>query len=121
MTISPWVSVGNPRSRGFRAQTSIFRAGANAAVIVFANHRDMGRGMRGLKSPFFAFVVIMAGSTGAMADGLIATEDASRPQTWAVHAQITFIEQYHPAFHSPYRGANSLDPGSRGDETATAT
>lgn len=35
----------------------------------------------------------------------------------SVNGQATFVEQYHPAFHSPYRGANSLDPGSRGDET----
>ncbi len=31
--------------------------------------------------------------------------------------QINFVEQYHPAFHAAYSGANSLDPGSRGDET----
>ncbi len=40
---------------------------------------------------------------------------------WAVHGQITFVDQFHPAFTSPYRGANSLDPGNRGDETAAAT
>jgi len=42
-------------------------------------------------------------------------------EEWAVHAQSTFVVQYHPAFHSPYRGPNSLDPGSRGDETFDAT
>ncbi|HEY3777080.1 MAG TPA: carbohydrate porin [Rhizomicrobium sp.] len=41
--------------------------------------------------------------------------------TWAIHGQITFVDQFHPAFTSPYRGANSLDPGSRGDETAALT
>ena len=40
---------------------------------------------------------------------------------WAIHAQTTFVEQYHPAFRSPYRGPDSLDPGSRGDETFDAT
>lgn len=50
----------------------------------------------------------------------LAGED-SPPQGWAVHGQATFIEQYHPAFRSLYRGANSLDPGSRGDETANVT
>lgn len=41
-------------------------------------------------------------------------------QDWAVHGQLTFVEQFHPAFTSPYRGTNSLDPGNRGDETITA-
>ncbi len=43
------------------------------------------------------------------------------PQTWAIHAQSTFEDQYHPAFASPFRGPNSLDPGSRGDETFDLT
>jgi high affinity Mn2+ porin len=52
-------------------------------------------------------------TTGARADQV--AED------WSLHGQVTLVEQYHPAFKSPYRGANSLDPGSRGDETADAT
>jgi len=40
---------------------------------------------------------------------------------WAVGGQVTHVWQYHPAFRSPYRGANSLDPGSRGNETFDAT
>ena len=46
-----------------------------------------------------------------------AQEADSPPQSWAIHAQATFEDQYHPAFTSPFRGPNSLDPGSRGDET----
>lgn len=46
---------------------------------------------------------------------------AADTQDWALHGQFTAIEQYHPAFRSPFRGANSLDPGSRGDETLTGT
>ena len=42
-------------------------------------------------------------------------------ESWALYGQATFIEQYHPAFRSAYRGANSLDPGSRGDETVNVT
>ena len=42
-------------------------------------------------------------------------------ELWAIHAQSTFEEQYHPAFASPFRGGNSLDPGSRGDETFDAS
>ncbi len=46
---------------------------------------------------------------------------AEQPETWSLHWQTTFVEQYHPAFRSPYRGDNSLDPASRGDETFDAT
>ncbi len=45
------------------------------------------------------------------------------PQTedYSLHGQVTFVDQYHPPFPSAFRGANSLDPGHRGDETADAT
>lgn len=46
---------------------------------------------------------------------------AQETESWAIHGQATFIEQYHPAFHSAYHGPNSLDPGSRGDETVNVT
>jgi high affinity Mn2+ porin len=42
-------------------------------------------------------------------------------EDWSLHGQTTFTDQYHPAFASPYRGTNSLDPGSRGNETFDAT
>lgn len=45
----------------------------------------------------------------------------SAPQRWALHMQGTFTVQYHPAFTSPYRGTNSLDPAARGDETTDLT
>src|SRR5690348_8890156 len=41
-----------------------------------------------------------------------ANQDAA-PEQWAVHGQMTTVMQFHPAFTSPYRGANTLDPGSR--------
>ena len=50
-----------------------------------------------------------------------AAPDATPPEDWAIHAQSTFEDQYHPAFRSAVRGPNSLDPGSRGDETFDAT
>jgi high affinity Mn2+ porin len=42
-------------------------------------------------------------------------------QTWALHFQSTATEQFHPAFPSPYSGAQSLNPGARGAETVDAT
>ncbi len=43
------------------------------------------------------------------------------PETFALHAQTTFVDQGTLSFRSPYRGANSLDPGARGRETFDAT
>ncbi len=48
-----------------------------------------------------------------------ATDDDA--EIWSLHGQMTLVEQYHPAFRSPYRGANSLDAGSRGNETFDTT
>lgn len=42
-------------------------------------------------------------------------------EIYDLHGQATFVDQYHPAFTSPYRGQNSLDPGSRGNETLDVT
>ncbi len=53
------------------------------------------------------------------APALAADTDAA--ESWSLHAQTTLVWQYHPAFRSAYRGSNSLDPGSRGDETFDAT
>jgi len=57
----------------------------------------------------------------AVSAGASAQNTPGAPETWSLHGQATFVEQYHPAFRSPYRGPNSLDPGSRGDETFDAT
>jgi high affinity Mn2+ porin len=50
-----------------------------------------------------------------------ASDQGSEPQAWAVHTQATFVLQGHDAFRSPYRGAQSLDPAARGNETADVT
>jgi high affinity Mn2+ porin len=47
--------------------------------------------------------------------------DMTASENWALHGQATFEDQYHPAFRSDFQGRNSLDPGSRGDETFDAT
>lgn len=66
--------------------------------------------------------VFLAFAAALLTARCAAAEDAPAPdEDYAVHAQVVFIDQYHPAFRSPYRGTNSLDPGSRGDETVTAT
>jgi high affinity Mn2+ porin len=40
--------------------------------------------------------------------------------SWIVHGQTTYVSQYAPPFHAPYRGANSLDSNA-GRETWDAT
>jgi len=44
----------------------------------------------------------------------------TQPQSYAVHGQVTFVEQGDPAFRSPYSGPNSLAP-SQARETTDAT
>jgi high affinity Mn2+ porin len=45
----------------------------------------------------------------------------SPEQAWAIHAQSTVVEQGHPAFRSPYAGANSLSAYANGRETVDLT
>jgi len=59
-----------------------------------------------------------AASDAAPAD---AAKAAPEEEQVSIHGQSTLIEQYHPAFHSPYSGPLSLDPGSRGDETLSVS
>jgi high affinity Mn2+ porin len=40
---------------------------------------------------------------------------------FAVHGQMTFVEQAHPAFRSPYEGTNSLTGGADAKQTFDAT
>ena len=56
----------------------------------------------------------------SMPAGYARADDASG-ETWSLHAQTTLVEQYHPAFHAPYTGPNSLGPESVGRETFDAT
>lgn len=66
-------------------------------------------GLMGLAAPARAQSSASAGSDPA---------EAAAPQAFAIHEQATFVLQGHDAFHSPYRGPQSLDPAARGNETA---
>jgi hypothetical protein len=70
-----------------------------------------------LSTAAFAQVDSSGGNSPQAQAGAPAGSSSDTDETWSLHGQTTFTEQYHPAFTSPYRGANSLDPGSRGDET----
>jgi high affinity Mn2+ porin len=42
-------------------------------------------------------------------------------EDWAIHAQSTFVIQFHPRFHSAYQGPNSLTPKNQARETFDLT
>jgi high affinity Mn2+ porin len=65
--------------------------------------------------------VLMPALAFAQAAPPPADTDTTPPEDWAIHGQATFEDQYHTAFRSELRGPNSLDPGSRGDETLDTT
>jgi high affinity Mn2+ porin len=68
-----------------------------------------------------ALIAGLALSRPAMAAPKDQEPDAPAPEDWNLHGQFTLVDQFHPAFTSPYRGPNSLDPGNRGDETTDLT
>ncbi len=67
------------------------------------------------------FAAALAGVAVFAAPAAWAEDQSESSAAWAVHGQATVVEQATLAFPSPYRGANSLDPGSRGRETFDAT
>jgi high affinity Mn2+ porin len=64
----------------------------------------------------------LAAGHAACADEAAATANGPDPDPpWAIHGQATVVEQATLAFPSAYRGPQSLDPGTRGRETADIT
>ena len=57
--------------------------------------------------------------------GLLACASALAPpasaQDFAIYGQATNVTQWHPPFHSPYSGDNSLDAHGRTEETTDLT
>ncbi len=52
---------------------------------------------------------------------MVADDSASRHTNWALYGQFTNIYQWHPAFASPYSGANSLSANNNGEQTNDVT
>ncbi len=46
---------------------------------------------------------------------------SAQGEDWSLHGQATLVWLYQPQFHSPYQGANSLDPVGKGRETFDLT
>ncbi len=102
-------TVGGGREAGGRLDVLwCAERGAKATLLLIAAVLCSGGTALGQPTP--------DSSAAVSAPAVLPTE-----QDWAIHGQTTFTEQYHPAFTSPYRGGNSLDPGSRGDETFDVT
>ena len=64
-----------------------------------------------------AFAVLAA----ALFPASVRAADDDAPETWAIHGQATAVEQFHPAFTSPYSGPSSMFGGAQGRETTDAT
>jgi high affinity Mn2+ porin len=70
--------------------------------------------------------LVLVGQTGPAAadpapDAADPPDQPAEPEWYSLHGQLTNVTQFHPAFDSAIRGANSLDPGNRGDETVSLT
>jgi high affinity Mn2+ porin len=54
-----------------------------------------------------AFILLLIALSGSVYSQIVAT-DTLRQQRWNIHFQSTVVGQWHPAFHAPYAGQNSL-------------
>jgi high affinity Mn2+ porin len=63
----------------------------------------------------------LASAIAAYAQSEPAPAGDTPDEAYSLHGQITVVDQYHPGFSAPYGGVNSLNPGSRGNETVAAT
>lgn len=73
-----------------------------------------------LLSGLLLSVTTRAEPADAMFPRLSAAQAELEAQGWLLRGQATFIQNFHPAFRSPYAGTNSLNPGPRGRNTLSA-
>jgi high affinity Mn2+ porin len=66
------------------------------------------------------FVLLILTVVVLVASGRVMAADAP-VEDWGLHGQATFVTQYHPGFHSAFRGPNSLDPHAQARETFDLT
>ncbi|HUL97442.1 MAG TPA: carbohydrate porin [Usitatibacter sp.] len=58
---------------------------------------------------------------GVLAVAARAEEPSREPEPWNIHGQLTFVQQAHPSFTSPYEGPNSLLGERESKETVDVT
>src|SRR5437660_12631038 len=68
-------------------------------------------------SPLPRFVLLILIVVVLVASGRLLAADETAVDWWGLHGQTTFVTQYHPGFHSAFRGPNSLDPQAQARET----
>lgn len=68
-----------------------------------------------------AVALALVSAAATLGAARVHAEDAGAEQSWAVHVQATDILQHYGSFHSPYAGANSLQPGAVWGNTFDAT
>jgi high affinity Mn2+ porin len=76
------------------------------------------------RRPHESLLLAILGAASGLAlaaPSLARADDTASDAPWAVHGQVTVVDQGTFAFSSPYRGAQSLDPGTRARETVDAT
>ena len=96
----------------------------------------MFRGKRHLPplAAAFAALFVCALSPSASAEPASVTEVAAQPEStsnasnastaddlWSLGSQFTYVNQWHPAFHAPYSGTNSIDPHAKNANTTDVT
>ena len=65
----------------------------------------------------FRFMLLILTMVVLVASGRVLAADEAAEDWWGLHGQTTFVTQYHPGFHSAFRGPNSLDPQAQARET----
>lgn len=83
--------------------------------------RTMLRGFRLPVALGLVAIGLAAPAAAQSTDSEPAAPAEAAPEWYSFHGQFTNVTQFHPAFDSPFRGPQSLDPGNRGDETMDAT
>src|SRR5215831_18760193 len=72
-------------------------------------------------APMSRFVLLTLTVVVLVAIGRVWATDETAMDWWGLHGQTTFVTQYHPRFHSAFRGPNSLDPQAQARETFDLT
>jgi len=106
----------NPKAMGRLVLPPSLRIGGWVAIVVMGfscwDARLLGRVMTRL--------LWLASLAALSAIGSVRAAE-NETEDWAVHAQSTFVAQYHPGFRSAFQGPNSLDPHEQARETFDLT
>lgn len=84
---------------------------------------SMATGLIGLSHPSYGQVPLDRATLPRNSDGQLTplSSEKAIEQTWALHAQGTFVVQSNPAFRSAFEGANSLRARGETRETTDVT